>query len=203
MRRDDADRDDPFGEAAPVRRRAASKDAPAAPPRSRRLRGLLGWLGALALAAALIAFVVSFVTGLGGSAGERVTGDAERGGERLDRIGPRIRVEVLNAGGVAGMARRATEQLRDRGFDVVYMGNAATFQQDSTVVYARTADLEAARRVAEALGTDSVVLEPDPQLYLDATVHLGKDWPPASEPAAQRPAGLRDRVGGWLSRDSL
>ena len=34
----------------------------------------------------------------------------------LDR---RIRVEVLNAGGVSGMAREATDVLRSVGFDVV------------------------------------------------------------------------------------
>ena len=43
----------------------------------------------------------------------------------------RIRVEVLNAGGEPGMARMATDQLRDRGFDVVYFGNAESFGRDS------------------------------------------------------------------------
>ena len=36
----------------------------------------------------------------------------------------RVRVEVLNAGGEDGMARLATEHLRDQGFDVVFFGNA-------------------------------------------------------------------------------
>ena len=37
----------------------------------------------------------------------------------------RVRVEVLNAGGVPGMASRATDHLRESGFDVVYYGNAS------------------------------------------------------------------------------
>ncbi len=39
----------------------------------------------------------------------------------------RVRVEVLNAGGREDMARLATDHLRDRGFDVVYFGNAEEF----------------------------------------------------------------------------
>lgn len=155
--------------------------------------------GIVLLAALIIAFVVSFLSGLGAGSDARVTGDARSGGDELDRIGPRVKVEVLNAGGVAGLARRATEHLRDRGFDVVYMGNAGTFEQQATVVLARTADVDAARRVARALGTDSVVVEPDPQLFLDATVRLGQDWPPA-EPAAADEQGFGARVRGWFRR---
>ncbi|HEX2721963.1 MAG TPA: LytR C-terminal domain-containing protein, partial [Gemmatimonadaceae bacterium] len=38
--------------------------------------------------------------------------------------GVRIKVEVLNATGVRGLARKATMFLRDRGFDVVAVGTA-------------------------------------------------------------------------------
>jgi len=192
--REPLEEDDLEPRPAPRTRRAT----PSEPPR--RGRRALRWLGALALVGALAAFVVSFVSGLGGDAEERVTGDAQQGGAQLDRMGPRLRVEVLNAGGVAGVARRATEHLRDRGFDVVYMGNAGSFEQDSTVVVARTADVDAARRVAEALGTDSVTLEPDPQLYVDATVLLGKNWPRA-ETAREPERGVFARLRSWLSSE--
>ena len=177
---------------APKRKRSRARTSPApAPSRGRRA---LRIGGIAALAVVLIAFVISFVTGLGGG-GERVTGDAQSGGEELDRIGPRLKVEVLNAGGVSGLARLATEHLRDRGFDVVYMGNAGDFEQEATVVVARTADIDAARRIARALGTDSVVVEPDPQLFVDATVRLGKDWPAGDAVVADEP-GFLDRVRG-------
>ena len=45
----------------------------------------------------------------------------------------RVKVEVLNATDVRGLARRATLYLRDRGFDVLYLGTATT-QLDSTLV---------------------------------------------------------------------
>ncbi len=91
----------------------------------------------------------------------------------------RVRVEVLNAGGEPGMARLATERLRDLGFDVVYFGNADAFGQDSTVVLDRSGKPEMARAVVAALEATTVRSEPDANLYLDVTVLLGRDWTPA------------------------
>ena len=90
----------------------------------------------------------------------------------------RVRVEVLNAGGREGMARLATDHLRDRGFDVVYFGNAEDFGQDSTIVLDRAARPQAAYAVGQALGTDWVESQPDENLYLDVTVLLGSGWLP-------------------------
>jgi len=90
----------------------------------------------------------------------------------------RIRVEVLNAGGRDGMARLATDHLRDRGFDVVYFGNAEDFGQDSTIVLDRAARPRAAHAVGQALGTDWVESQPNANLYLDVTVLLGSGWLP-------------------------
>ena len=94
----------------------------------------------------------------------------------------RITVDVRNAGGVAGMARRATSHLRDAGFDVVHTGNAEAFGQDSTVVIDRVGELERARAVAMALGVGRVVSDPNPGLYADVTVRLGPEWSPPSLP---------------------
>jgi hypothetical protein len=107
-----------------------------------------------------------------------------RSGEE-PRIGPveiavpgrdAIRVEVLNASGVPGVARRGTERLRSRGFDVVYYGNASGFSPESSVVIDRAGNTAAADSVAGALGLRSVRVNPDSTLYLDVTVVLGRDW---------------------------
>ena len=90
----------------------------------------------------------------------------------------RVRVEVLNAGGREDMARLATDHLRDRGFDVVYFGNAETFGQDSTIVLDRVGRPRAAAAVGQALGTHWVESRPDASLYLDVTVLLGSGWVP-------------------------
>ena len=97
--------------------------------------------------------------------------------------GTRIRVEVLNGGGRSGMARTATGHLRDDGFDVVYFGNGSA--RDSSVVFARTDDVAAARAVADALGIRSVLAEPDSNLYLDVTVVLGQEWEPREDPGPE------------------
>jgi hypothetical protein len=117
---------------------------------------------------------------------------------RTVRIPGRVRVEVLNAGGKADMARRATDRLRDHGLDVVYFGNAETFGRDSSVVLDRVGRLEAARAVADVLGIRHVRSEPDSNLYLDVTVLLGREWEPAS--GQVRETGPRDEPWWDLRR---
>lgn len=129
------------------------------------------------VALAVLATVALALSACGGGEGR----DDEVDLENLPSAGgERVRVEVLNAGGRAGMARLATERLRDRRFDVVYFGNARAAVQRSEVL-ARTGGLTQARQVAEVLGIerDRVREEPDSTLYVDVTVRLGPDWGPA------------------------
>ena len=101
--------------------------------------------------------------------------------------GERIRVEVLNAGGLPGMARSATELLRDSGFDVVELGNARTFDRETSIVLARLGRTDWAGSVAEALGIVAFDDEPDSTIFVDVTVLLGKDWGPASATVEREP----------------
>ncbi len=94
--------------------------------------------------------------------------------------GERIRVEVLNGGGRAGMARLATEELRDRGFDVVYFGNGSPVEASEVVD--RVGRLDLARDVARGLGVERVRSEADSSRFVDVTVHLGPDWGPIDGP---------------------
>src|SRR5687767_16037519 len=64
----------------------------------------------------------------------------------------RIKVEVLNASGQRGLARRATFALRDAGFDVVRFANDPGPPRDSTLVLARSGKEDWANLVARALG---------------------------------------------------
>ena len=96
------------------------------------------------------------------------------------RSGPpdRIRVEVLNAGGRAGMARKAREVLLSHGVDVVYFGNDTRFGRDSSEVVLRHGRAGNADYVAGILGIASVRQALDSALYLDVTIRLGADWDP-------------------------
>lgn len=88
----------------------------------------------------------------------------------------RIRVEVLNGAGDPGAAERVARWIRDQGFDVVYFGNAASFDHAVTHVLDRSVETGGARTLARALSVDSVASDPAPELYLDATLVLGDDW---------------------------
>lgn len=132
----------------------------------------------------------------------RSAGSPEDGGSSRYVPRERIRVEVLNAGGVAGLAREVTNLLRDDGFDVVQFGNAGTFDRDSTVIIDRVGREELAEGVANALGIRNVLSQPDPDLYVDVTVLLGRDW--AERAAGESVGDPPDRAPwdprGWLGR---
>jgi hypothetical protein len=137
------------------------------------------WLLALALALAL-------ALGLGAGAwywNARVRrAHAEAPVPDLTRpASDRIRVEVLNATRVRGLARQATFYLRDRGFDVVSIGTNSD-QRDSTVVLDRTNHPDWARRLAQAMGGARVEARPDSTLYVDLTVLVGRAWRPPAQP---------------------
>jgi hypothetical protein len=111
---------------------------------------------------------------------------AERDAGRLvapERIVPdsvRIRVEVLNATTVRGLARRATFHLRDLGFDVVGSGNSAE-RLDTSLVLVRSGHLEWGELAATALGGARVEARPDSSRYVDLTILLGTAWRPPPE----------------------
>ena len=94
----------------------------------------------------------------------------------------RVKVEILNASVVRGLARRATMHLRDRGFDVVFTGGSDE-RRDSTLILDRSHHPEWARAVARALGGGArVESRPDTSRYLDVTVLLGAAWRPPAQP---------------------
>ena len=94
--------------------------------------------------------------------------------ELMVPAGTRIKVEVLNATKVRGLARKATFFLRDRGFDVVSMGTSRD-QLDSTLVLDRSGHPEWAALVAKALNA-RVQTKLDSSRYLDVTVLVGRNW---------------------------
>jgi hypothetical protein len=89
--------------------------------------------------------------------------------------GVRVKVEVLNASGQRGLARRAMSYLRERGFDVVNMGNAAA-PRDSSIVYDRSGHPEWAALAVRALGQARSETRLDEARYLDLTIVLGANF---------------------------
>jgi hypothetical protein len=130
----------------------------------------------LATLAAVVLLLGSLVLGMRESTAHIDLGPLGQPTPELPR--ERIRVEVLNASSVAGLAREVTQRLRSAGFDVVYYGNAGRMTRDSSVVVDRIGNADAAARVAAALGVDRIETAIDTTLYLDATVILAPDFSP-------------------------
>jgi hypothetical protein len=131
------------------------------------IKGTRGIAGALLIPLLLL-------VGCGGGEGEV---DRKSGDEGLpSALGERVRIEVLNGGGRPGMARLATEELRARGFDVVYFGNGTAVELSEVVD--RVDRPGQAREVARALGVENVRSAPDSTRFVDVTVMLGPEWSP-------------------------
>lgn len=94
--------------------------------------------------------------------------------------GVRIRVRVLNATRINGLARRATRYLRDQGFDVVESGTSRE-TRDSSLVLDHSHHPDWAALVGKAMHA-RVTARPDTSRYLDATVLVGASWRPPTEP---------------------
>ena len=133
--------------------------------------------------AAVALFAGSFLVGLleSGSAEPRSLADPPPAKTALPDPQPAARVEVLNASGLAGLARRATESLRAGGFDVVFYGNAGShITPDSSAILDRSGDIDRAREIGRLLGIETVRTEPDTTRLVDVTVIIGRDWPGVS-----------------------
>ncbi|HID96163.1 MAG TPA: LytR family transcriptional regulator [Candidatus Latescibacteria bacterium] len=89
-----------------------------------------------------------------------------------------IRVEVLNGCGEDGVARKFTDLLRRKGFDVVNFGNAENFDFMETIVVDRSGSSRKAEKVARALGVDNCIqqIKMDPYRVEDVLVIIGADF---------------------------
>ncbi len=88
-----------------------------------------------------------------------------------------IQVNVLNGCGVKGIAAKARDYLRSKGFDVVDIGNYKDNVEKSFVID-RLGDLNSSKKVAYSLGIPDtlVITDIDSNLFLRSTVILGKDY---------------------------
>jgi hypothetical protein len=131
----------------------------------------------------LILALIIFMIGVAGALVSRTVTGTVFGIGTPDRApgNARVRVQVLNATGTRGLAQRATDLLRDKGFDVVEIGNSRD-RVDSTVVLDRSNHPDWARRVAAAMGGAQVVARPDSARFVDITVLIGPNWRPPAQP---------------------
>jgi hypothetical protein len=132
-------------------------------------------LGLVLAVLAVLAFVTSFVVGLGRGSKERPVATQTTAPQPLSVPDSRVRIQVLNGSRTPGLARLATDKLRDAGYDVVSLGNAPQ-PAATSVVLDRVRKRETAERIAKVLEITRIETKVDTALYLEATVILGSDW---------------------------
>ena len=132
-------------------------------------------LGLILAGLAVVAFVASFVVGLGRGSKERPAATQATAPQPLAVPDSRVRIQVLNGSRTPGLARLATDMLRDAGYDVVSLGNAPK-PSATSVVLDRVRKRETAERIAKVLEITRIETRVDTALYLEATVILGSDW---------------------------
>ena len=88
-----------------------------------------------------------------------------------------IQLNVINASGQQGIAKKTMNYYRERGFDVVEISTADTLS-DISYVIDHLSDTVSARNVAYAIGlSDSTIKHDyDTTLYLRASVVIGTDY---------------------------
>jgi hypothetical protein len=141
-------------------------------------RGRMLMAGAIALSVSAGAWLLwTRDDKLAGPTGQAAQGDTTRAPQ-----GQRIVVEVLNASGVTGLAKRATFLLRDRGFDVVAWTNDPKGRRSETLIVDYTNKPEAAERLARVLGGARIDRGKDSlDRGLDLSVMLGSTYRPIGE----------------------
>ena len=163
-------------------------------------RGVLE-VGAIALFGIVVgAFLMSTIARHTGSGPQRGPESAQSDGAEPSVDRARIRVQVRNGSGVSGAAGEVTTFLREAGFDVVDYGNADRFDYERTRIIDRTGSAVAAREIAAMLPGVPIESSPDPTLFLDVTIVIGRDLDSVlarSRKDLSR-SGLNWR--GWLDR---
>ena len=96
-----------------------------------------------------------------------------------------IQVEILNGCGTPGIAAKFSELLRDKRVDVVRSENADHFEYKKTILIQRNENINGMKHVAQVLGfnienPEKVITSIDPNLDVDLTLIIGKDYPSIS-----------------------
>jgi len=148
-----------------------SPDAPSGAARAVRRRRLLTFLNAVFF---LFIGCAGFLSYLYFAEGKKADPD------RATPVIPSkaIQMDVLNGCGARGAGAMMTKTLRGMGFDVVELKNYSSFNVTETLVIDRVGNLEAARRVASALGVReaNVVQQINPDYFVDVSIVIGDDY---------------------------
>ena len=100
-----------------------------------------------------------------------------------------MQLDVRNGTGEDGIAKLFTDYLREKGFDVVEMGNYDTDDQEKSLVLDRKGNKQNCKKIAQTLGVSdkNVIQQINKDLLIDATVVIGKDYKELSPYLKKKP----------------
>jgi len=84
-------------------------------------------------------------------------------------------VEVLNGSGIKRAGERISRFLSEKGFDVLFIGNADDFEYGETIVVDCIGDMSKARGVASFLRCRNVISQVEEAPLVEVRVIVGKD----------------------------
>ncbi|MGB9824429.1 MAG: LytR C-terminal domain-containing protein [Candidatus Hydrothermia bacterium] len=94
----------------------------------------------------------------------------------IKNVNPKIKVEVINASGVPGLAKKVTFLLREEGFDVVYFSHVAETLNKTVVVERSDSSFSHAKHLAKWLRVSEITLEWDYDKISDCALVIGTDY---------------------------
>ena len=170
---------DEFDEIEPGRRRGAHRQDSAAQSNV----GAITLVIILALVAVLLVVAaINIITSsmrdpesnVGESASDKTTSASPSPSEsEVSVADSSLNVDVLNGSGVSGVAKKFSEAVEEKGWNIGQVGNYSTGLSDSTVFYKDEANAEQAKMVAEALGVEATEVSTD--FEADITVVICSD----------------------------
>ncbi|MEO0124331.1 MAG: LytR C-terminal domain-containing protein [candidate division WOR-3 bacterium] len=96
--------------------------------------------------------------------------------EEVFKKNSNLRVEVLNGCGVNRLAIKVSDILREKGFNVVKIGDAEKNYPETVVVERADEDMRNGKYFARRIGCKNIGKDVDPALYIDVTIIIGEDY---------------------------
>ncbi len=96
--------------------------------------------------------------------------------EEVIKKNSNLRVEVLNGCGVNRLAIKVSDLLREKGFNVVKIGDAEKHYPETVVVERSDENMTNGKYFARRIGCKNIGKDVDPALYIDVTIIIGEDY---------------------------
>ncbi|MEO0161337.1 MAG: LytR C-terminal domain-containing protein [candidate division WOR-3 bacterium] len=96
--------------------------------------------------------------------------------EEIYKKNSNLRIEVLNGCGVNRLAIRVSDILREKGFNVVKIGDARNYYRESVVIERSDENMANGKYFARRINCKNIGKDVDPDLYVDVTLIIGEDY---------------------------